>query len=325
MKRLLTMLPPWRWWRSLWALTRRARVHPQAMLLGSSLQIDLGRGCKLGARVRIDPGPAGSVKVGELVWIAADVEIQTEGRLTIGSGTSVQRRSTVNGNTRLGRGCILAPGVFISSGTHPFRSVPHLPIREQEKLLASDPVELAKLDRPVWVQDDCWLGANAVICPGVTIGKGSVVGANAVVTRDVPPFSVVAGCPARVIGQRLDWIPPSRLDPSRPEDHPYLLDACIQESDLGVYIEISVHTPMLAVLKIPADASRLILRYRTAEAITIDVCGHLKNVSRGEGGLELGLHELQSADGFVWCSLALSPDAMPSGLFHVMGLAVVDC
>lgn len=85
--------------------------------------------------------------------------------------------------------------------------------------------ELAALDSPVWVQDDCWLGANTVICPGVTIGKGSIVGANAVVTKDVPPYSVVAGVPARVVGTRLDWCPPLCIDPSREEDHPYLLDA----------------------------------------------------------------------------------------------------
>lgn len=52
------------------------------------------------------------------------------------------------------------------------------------------------------IEDDCWIGANATILAGVTIGRGSIVGAGAVVTRDVPPGSVVAGVPARVIRQR---------------------------------------------------------------------------------------------------------------------------
>lgn len=52
------------------------------------------------------------------------------------------------------------------------------------------------------IEDDCWIGANATILAGVTIGRGSIVGAGAVVTRDVPPASVVAGVPARVIRQR---------------------------------------------------------------------------------------------------------------------------
>lgn len=324
MRRLLTMLPPWRWWRALWALTRGARVHPQATLLGRGPQVDLGRGSKLGARVRIDPGAEGMVKVGERVWVAADVEIQTEGHLSLGAGTSVQRRCTINGNTRLGRACILAPGVFISSGTHPFRSFPHLPIREQERLIASDAQAQAKLDHPVWIQDDCWLGANVVVCPGVTIGKGSVVGANAVVTRDVAPFTVVAGSPARVIGHRLDWRPPSRLDPSKPEDHPYLLDACIRSDERGSYIEVSAHAPLLAVLKIPAGGGRLILRWRSAEPLTISVCQTMRTLPSGEGCLEFRVNELHCANGLARCDLMLPPGAMARSRLHVMDLYFVD-
>jgi acetyltransferase-like isoleucine patch superfamily enzyme len=52
---------------------------------------------------------------------------------------------------------------------------------------------------PVVIEDDVWLGTNAVVLPGVTVGRGSIVGAGAVVTADVPPFSVVAGVPARLI------------------------------------------------------------------------------------------------------------------------------
>lgn len=56
-----------------------------------------------------------------------------------------------------------------------------------------------ELGRPITVGDDCWLGGNVVVCPGVTIGRGVTVGAGSVVTRDVPGFVVVAGNPARVI------------------------------------------------------------------------------------------------------------------------------
>jgi acetyltransferase-like isoleucine patch superfamily enzyme len=52
--------------------------------------------------------------------------------------------------------------------------------------------------QPVTIGDDCWIGVNATILPGVTIGKGSVIGAGAVVTRDIPPFSLAWGVPARV-------------------------------------------------------------------------------------------------------------------------------
>lgn len=55
---------------------------------------------------------------------------------------------------------------------------------------------------PIIVEDDVWIGANAVLVSGVTIGKGSVVGAGAVVTRSFPPYSIIAGVPARTIGTR---------------------------------------------------------------------------------------------------------------------------
>jgi len=53
--------------------------------------------------------------------------------------------------------------------------------------------------RPVHIGSDCWLGANVVVCPGVTIGEGCVIGAGSVVTRDIPPMSFAAGNPCRVI------------------------------------------------------------------------------------------------------------------------------
>ena len=53
--------------------------------------------------------------------------------------------------------------------------------------------------KPVRIGNDCWFGANVVVCPGVTIGDGCVIGAGSVVTRDVPPLSFAAGNPCRVI------------------------------------------------------------------------------------------------------------------------------
>jgi NDP-sugar pyrophosphorylase family protein len=167
----------------------------------------------------------------------------------------VQRRCTINGTTRVGADCIFAPDVFVSSGTHPFREIPHLPIREQERRLAQQGVSL---DRPVWIQDDCWIGTHVVIAPGVTVGKGSVIGANSVVTKDVPPYSVVAGMPARVIGQRLEWTPPARVDLAVETDRPYVL---------------SMHEPLLVALRPPHEGERVRIALRCTRAARLQVNG----------------------------------------------------
>lgn len=133
-----------------------------------------------------------------------DVEMETESRIFIGRDTTIQRRATINGTVSLGAGCIIAPNVFISSGTHPFRVYPEKTIREQEKLIVAEKGDLSSLDRPVTIGKDCWLGVNVVICPGVKIGDGSVIGANSVVVKDVPKNSVYAGVPAKRIGRRIE-------------------------------------------------------------------------------------------------------------------------
>jgi acetyltransferase-like isoleucine patch superfamily enzyme len=314
--RVLAGLAPMRWWRALRETAAGARVHPQALLLGPRARLHLGRGSKLGPRVKLDAGHAGRIEIGGRVWIAADVELQTDTSVVIGEGTTVQRRCTINGSTRIGVGCILAPSVFISSGTHPFRAIPHLPIREQERRLAPDAPEL---DRPVWIQDDCWLGTHAVVCPGVTVGKGSVVGANAVVTRDVPPYSVVAGIPARRIGARLEWLPPVRLTPGRAEHAPYLLDGRVgRDADGNGCVVITVAAPMLAALRALPGLSGVAIDYRSAARQVLCVGGAAVALAAGRGRVELALAQLRVVDGVAYCDLSLP--ATSDALVEILGL-----
>lgn len=163
------------------ALGRGARVHPRARVDGTLRSVRLAAGCKVSERVVLATPGHGTIELGEAVWLAHDCEIETDGRITVGTGTTIQRRSTLSGNVTVGAFCILAPNVFVSSGTHLPDADGTLP------------------DRPVVVGDHCWLGVNVAVMPGVTIGDGAVVGANSVVTRDVAPGDVVAGAPARVI------------------------------------------------------------------------------------------------------------------------------
>jgi acetyltransferase-like isoleucine patch superfamily enzyme len=115
-------------------------------------------------------------------------------------------------NVEVGPGAVLNPGLVISDGYLPLVKIgarvamsPNVVIVAQSGPNNSNLRDLdyvkdhLMVEAPVVIEDDVWVGANAVVLPGVTIGKMSVVGAGAVVSRTVPPFSVVAGVPARVI------------------------------------------------------------------------------------------------------------------------------
>ncbi len=85
---------------------------------------------------------------------------------------------------RIGDYVFVAPGVHIYTASHPLEAIQR---RTQE------------FGKPVTIGNDVWIGGKAIICPGVTVGDRSVIGAGSVVTKDVPPAVVVAGNPARVI------------------------------------------------------------------------------------------------------------------------------
>lgn len=174
-----------------------------------------GRGLVVGALSRIYIGPRGSVRVGDDVMLGRNVHLQTgAGCIEIGNRTSVQDNCRLYGDVSLGEGCILAPNIYASSGNHMFDHLPHLPIALQEMIGPQQ-------SRPIGIGDDCWIGVNAVIMGGVEIGNGAIIGAGAVVTRDVPPYAIAAGLPARVVGTRLDFSPPAAIDARRVEDWPY--------------------------------------------------------------------------------------------------------
>ncbi len=118
-------------------------------------------------------------------------------------------------------------------GGHIYDKWPEIPIREQEqRLISTSQMDEAmektnNYDRPIEIGEDCWLGINAVVLRGVVVGRGSIVGANAVVTKSVEPYSIVAGVPAKRIGSRLVWVPPTSLDATLPESIPYLYEGFV--------------------------------------------------------------------------------------------------
>jgi acetyltransferase-like isoleucine patch superfamily enzyme len=100
----------------------------------------------------------------------------------------------------------IANGVVIGGGRHPMEWIGMSPVFYEGR--DSVKAKFAEHRRPrpksVIVGNDVWIGRNAIVLPGITIGDGAVVGAGAVVTRDLPPYAVVAGCPARLVRYRFD-------------------------------------------------------------------------------------------------------------------------
>lgn len=96
------------------------------------------------------------------------------------------------GGGRIGSHVMMGPEVYIYTQNHNFSRI-DIPMDQQGWTE----------EKPVTIDDDVWIGARVTILPGVIIGKGSIIGASAVVTKDVPPYSVVAGNPAVVVKKRI--------------------------------------------------------------------------------------------------------------------------
>ena len=111
------------------------------------------------------------------------------GDVTIGDHTRIGIHCTVIGPVCIGNNVNLAQGITVTALNHNY----------EDRTRKID--EQGISTKPVVIGDDVWIGANAVILPGVTIGHHVVVAAGAVVTKDVPPHSLVAGVPAKLIKQ----------------------------------------------------------------------------------------------------------------------------
>lgn len=165
----------------------------------------LGAGAALGRGARIiDTGRNGSKRIqvgantrveGELLVFAHGGEIRVGEWCYIGEHTRVWSGASVN----IGDRVLIAHGVnIIDNLTHPLE--PGARHRHYRQIIEQGhPRQIDLGDRPVVLGDDAWIAASATILRGVTVGRGAVVGAAAVVVEDVPPMTVVAGNPARVI------------------------------------------------------------------------------------------------------------------------------
>lgn len=195
--------------------------------LSSSGSFSCTESVTIGRRTRMNVSTEGVLVLRNGVWIGDDCEIGATKSIQIGSHTSLQNRSIILGEVSMGAGCACGPNLYISSSWHHFEDIPAEPIRWQDaKVMTGE--TLAPTSRAVEVGDDCWIGINVVIAPGVRIGRGCIIGANSVVTKDLPPYSVAAGVPARVIRERLNFAPPGSLSADLSEHIPYFYSGFAQ-------------------------------------------------------------------------------------------------
>jgi acetyltransferase-like isoleucine patch superfamily enzyme len=159
---------------------------PKNIFIGD--RIFIGESCYIDADT-----PKAKIEIGDDVYISRYCVIR-------GGKTGVKIGSNVNigwysmlygyGGIEIGDNTLLANNVQIHSGNHVYKD-PNKPIRLQ-----------GGEGKPVKIDEDVWLASYTIVLPGITIGKGSVIGAGSVVTKDIPPYSIAVGNPAKVIGKR---------------------------------------------------------------------------------------------------------------------------
>jgi acetyltransferase-like isoleucine patch superfamily enzyme len=177
----------WRWYERNSLPWNRARIHWELMrreafarwpLHGNVLEALRDGRLEIGAQVLLEPG----------VWLTAPAPA----RIKIGAGTFVNLGVMVAAAelVEIGEHCMFANGCFVTDADHRFDD-PDKPVPWQGFIPKG----------PTRIGDNVWCGANVVITGGVSIGRRCVIGANSVVTHDIPAFSVAAGAPAKVLKQ----------------------------------------------------------------------------------------------------------------------------
>ncbi|KAL4731640.1 hypothetical protein ACLX1H_000617 [Fusarium chlamydosporum] len=137
----------------------------------------------------------------EYPWIETPINIDYGTNVKVGSNVFINFNCSIidTCTVTIGSRTLIGPNVSFFSGTHP--------LDPQLRNGTNGP----ELGGPITVGEDCWIAGNATILPGITIGNGSTVGAGSVVTKDVPPYHVVAGNPAKVL-RKLERKPDGEQD-----------------------------------------------------------------------------------------------------------------
>lgn len=174
----------------LWLLMPRNQARPRWWVreLVNPLLYKRGRNSLIRPRIRLDILPFNEFSLGANSTIE-DFSVINNGMgpVHIGDGSRIGISNTIIGPVNIGNNVILAQNVVVSALNHSYHDV-ETPIRLQ-------PCSTAQID----VGDNCWIGANAVITAGVTVGRHVVVAAGSVVTKSTGDYCIVAGNPATII------------------------------------------------------------------------------------------------------------------------------
>lgn len=155
--------------------------------------IQSGKDVYFGSRVHVVNGP--SIRIGDSVQIRSDCDLfaRKDGIFSIGQRSDIGERNRICGNVVIGDSVLLGPGSYISSETHCYEDISR-PIIDQGGC------DVQKNGHhELMIGDGSWIGAHCAILGDVHIGEHCVIGANSVVTRDIPSFSVAVGSPAQVV------------------------------------------------------------------------------------------------------------------------------
>ena len=174
-----------------WLIMNQVETRPRWFIrLLAPLYQHRGRHAIIHHSVRMDTPPYRKFWLGDYSVVESFACINNAvGDVIIGNHTRIGLHNTIIGPVTIGSHVNLAQGITITALNHNFG--------DSEKRIDQQGIST----KEVVLEDDIWVGANAVILPGVTIGKHAVVAAGAIVTKDVPPHSLVAGVPAKVIRQ----------------------------------------------------------------------------------------------------------------------------
>lgn len=186
-------------WLAMFLFVLRQRIFKKSKIALNSYikhpaNVDSGRGVTILSGCMLDAPAPDRIRLGDRVKVNRHVYLGTNGNdLTIGANSQINRHAFLDarGGIEVGENVLIGPYAKIISYRHVFDDT------------SRPMIDQGMVGEKIVVEDDVWIGAGAVVLAGLTIGHGSVIGANAVVTKSCEPYSVLGGVPARLLRKRI--------------------------------------------------------------------------------------------------------------------------